>query len=93
MNKNFIFDKWIPYYEIYFLRACISCHKLTDEGFRYYADCFASLHTAVKRGRPAPHKAAESLPEYNRRKSTYSFKGLRAQFRCGSKVTGISASV
>ncbi|MDD6701831.1 MAG: hypothetical protein PUE35_04450 [Bacteroidales bacterium] len=50
--------------------------------FRYYADCFASLHTAVKRGRPAPHKAAESLPEYNRRKSTYSLKGLRAQFRC-----------
>ena len=25
--------------------------------FRYYADCFSSLHTAMKLGKPAPHKA------------------------------------
>lgn len=27
------------------------------EDFRYYADCFSSLHTAMKLGKPAPHKA------------------------------------
>lgn len=25
--------------------------------FRYFADCFSSLHTAMKLGKPAPHKA------------------------------------
>lgn len=25
--------------------------------FRYYSDCFSSLHTAKKLGKPAPHKA------------------------------------
>ena len=25
--------------------------------FRYFADCFSSLHTALKLGKPAPHKA------------------------------------
>lgn len=25
--------------------------------FRYYADCFSSLHAAMKLSKPAPHKA------------------------------------